>query len=494
LGANPGDFNGTWYGYISTTYDGGKTWVTVNATPSDPVQRGPICDKGTLGCSGNTRNLLDFNDLAVDKQGRMLAAFADGCVSDACIQGRDTNGDNRIDGNDNDGSQLATIIRLAGGKGLFRAFDAQLISITPAPPQVIASLDDQAATAYVSWSTPDDGGSAITGYRVYRGTIGGPEALVTTVGPDTHSYVDERGGTNVYYRVSAINANGEGDKSPRVVATVAESPCKGTGLTVLTDAAGDSLDQLAQHDIRSLQIAEPYFTDGSRRLVFTLKMGDLKGPLTPSTQWQIYLTAQDGKGYFADMRTDTLGAVSFKYGTYIHNSDNTQGTATTVGNADVGSKYDAQTGIITLVISSDKFGGAKAGDTLTRIFVRIPVVALVPDNANYASPSAGVKYTLVGNASCQARPVAPTQLLAVSANKNEAVLYWQDKSDNEQNFLIERSTSLDSGFARIASVGANEVSFVDRGVIKKKTYYYRVRASNFGGKSTYSNVASVVVK
>ena len=494
LGANPNDFNGAWYGYISTTYDGGKTWVTVNATANDPVQRGPICDKGTLGCAGNTRNLLDFNDLAVDKQGRPLAAFADGCVSDACIQGRDANADNRIDGNDNDGSALATIIRLAGGKGLFRAFDAQLISITPAPPQVVASLDDQAATAYVSWSTPDDGGSAITGYRVYRGNIGGPEALVTTVGSDIHSYLDERSGTNVYYRVSAINANGEGEKSQRVVATVAESPCKGAGVTILTDAAGDSLDQQAQHDVRSLQIAEPYFTDGSSKLVFTLKMGDLKGTLTPSTQWRIYLTGQDGKGYFADMRTDNLGAVSFKYGTYIHNADNTQGTSTTVGNADVGSKYDAQTGAITLVISNDKFGGAKAGDTLTRIFVRIPVVAVVPDNANYASPSADFKYTLVGNASCQARPTAPTQLTALSSNKSEATLYWQDKSDNEQSFLVERSNSLTSGFAQIAAVGANEVSFVDRGVVRKKTYYYRVRASNSGGKSTYSNVASVAIK
>jgi hypothetical protein len=119
---------------------------------------------------------------------------------------------------------------------------------------------------------------------------------------------------------------------------------------------------------------------------------------------------------------------------------------------------------------------------------------VVPDNANYASPSAGIKYTLVGNASCQARPAAPTQLMAASANKNEATLYWQDKSDNELSFLIERSTSLDSGFVQIASVGANEVSFVDHGVIKKKTYYYRVRASNSGGKSTYSNVASVVIK
>jgi hypothetical protein len=165
-----------------------------------------------------------------------------------------------------------------------------------------------------------------------------------------------------------------------------------------------------------------------------------------------------------------------------------------VGNADAGSKYDAQTGAITLVISNDKFGGAKAGDTLTRIFVRIPVVAVVPDNANYADPSAGVKYSLVGNASCQARPAAPTQLMAASSSKTEATLYWQDKSDNEQSFLIERSNSVDSGFAQIATVGANEVTFVDRGVVKKKTYYYRVRASNSGGKSTYSNIASVSIK
>lgn len=494
LGANPNDFNGTWYGYISTTYDGGQSWVTVNATPNDPVQRGPICDRGTLGCSGNTRNLLDFNDMALDKQGRVVAAFADGCVSDACIQGRDANGDNRIDGNDNDGSTLASIIRLAGGRGLLRAFDAQLVSITPAPPRVVASLDDQAAVAYVSWSTPDDGGSPITAYRVYRGTIGGPEALVNTYGPDIHSYVDDRGGTNVYYRVSAINANGEGDKSPRVVAAVSESPCKGSGVTVLTDSAGDSLDQQGQHDIRSLQIGEPYFSDGSSKLVFTLKMADLNGALTPNTQWRIYLSGLNNQGYFADMRTDALGAVSFKYGTYIHNADNTQGTSTTVGNADAGSNYNAQTGAITLVISNDKFGGVKAGDTLTRIFVRIPVVAVVPDNANYANPSAGIKYTLVGNASCQARPAAPTQLMAVSATKTEAQLYWQDKSDNEQNFLIERSNSVDSGFVQIASVGANEVMFTDRGVVRKKTYYYRVRASNSGGKSTYSNVASVRIK
>ncbi len=115
-------FNGTWYGYIATTYDRGQTWVTVNATPGDPVQRGVVCTAGTT-CPGSTRNLLDFNDVTVDKQGRALAAYADGCVTPACIGGADKNGDGKIDGNDNDGTDRATIIRQSGGKPLFAAFD-----------------------------------------------------------------------------------------------------------------------------------------------------------------------------------------------------------------------------------------------------------------------------------------------------------------------------------------------------------------------------------
>ena len=115
-------FDGTWFGYVATTYDGGQTWVTVNATPNDPVQRGVVCTAGTT-CPGATRNLLDFNDVTVDKRGRPLAAFADGCVTAACIGGADKNGDGRIDGNDNDGAARATIIRQSGGRTLFAAFD-----------------------------------------------------------------------------------------------------------------------------------------------------------------------------------------------------------------------------------------------------------------------------------------------------------------------------------------------------------------------------------
>ncbi|MDT7780178.1 MAG: hypothetical protein QOC99_2690 [Acidobacteriota bacterium] len=125
-GGDPAGYTGTWYPYIATTYDGGNSWTTVNVTPADPIQRGPVCLQGTLGCTGNTRNLLDFNDLTVDKMGRTLAGLSDGCVTAACKQGVDRNGDGKLDGNDNDGGAIATIIRQSSGKGLFAQYDSQL--------------------------------------------------------------------------------------------------------------------------------------------------------------------------------------------------------------------------------------------------------------------------------------------------------------------------------------------------------------------------------
>jgi fibronectin type 3 domain-containing protein len=66
----------------------------------------------------------------------------------------------------------------------------------------------------LQWTVPKDGGSAITGYRIYRGASSGSETFLTSVGNVT-SYKDagtERGRV-YYYKVSAVNAVGEGPKS-----------------------------------------------------------------------------------------------------------------------------------------------------------------------------------------------------------------------------------------------------------------------------------------
>jgi hypothetical protein len=127
--------------------------------------------------------------------------------------------------------------------------------------------------------------------------------------------------------------------------------------------------------------------------------------------------------------------------------------------------------------------------------VRVPVVAVVPDNANYASPSTAVAYTLIGNAACQSRPAAPSALTSVAGQgKGSVLLNWADNSNNEAQFLVERSTTVAGGYIQIAAVGANTRSYTDNTVFRKTTYFYRVRAANSGGKSSYSNVASLKTK
>jgi hypothetical protein len=72
-----GFFNGAWHVYIATTIDAGATWTLVDATPNDPVQRGCIWMQG----GGNPcRNLLDFQGMTVDNDGRVLVSIADGCL------------------------------------------------------------------------------------------------------------------------------------------------------------------------------------------------------------------------------------------------------------------------------------------------------------------------------------------------------------------------------------------------------------------------------
>lgn len=110
----PGDpqaatFAGVWHLYVAATYDGGRTWTTSDATPADPVQRGCIWNGGG---SNQCRNLLDFNDLTIDRYGRMLIGYADGCTG-ACVK----------DPTVNTFDALATVARQTGGRGLFAAYD-----------------------------------------------------------------------------------------------------------------------------------------------------------------------------------------------------------------------------------------------------------------------------------------------------------------------------------------------------------------------------------
>lgn len=198
-------FAGTWYGYLATTYDGGNSWALVNATGTDPVQRGVICTHGTT-CPSGTRNLLDFNDLALDKKGRPTSAFADGCISDACIAGVDRSGPNGVpDGvvnsYDNDGSRRATVIRQSGGATLFSSYDL------PAAPYGLTALANKGDVT-LNWVDNSKNEDHFSIERSLAADSGFVE--IATVAANTTTFLDTTAAKKnyYYYRVRAVNANG----------------------------------------------------------------------------------------------------------------------------------------------------------------------------------------------------------------------------------------------------------------------------------------------
>ena len=94
---------------------------------------------------------------------------------------------------------------------------------SPLPPRS-ATAKGGPLEVVLSWTPPrDDGGSAVTGYRIYRGLSPGNLTLLAEVGPVlTYADTDVVGGTTYYYEVRAVNAVGESPPAGRIFATTEE--------------------------------------------------------------------------------------------------------------------------------------------------------------------------------------------------------------------------------------------------------------------------------
>lgn len=88
------------------------------------------------------------------------------------------------------------------------------------------------------------------------------------------------------------------------------------------------------------------------------------------------------------------------------------------------------------------------------------------------------------------RPAAPSALDAIAASAGRINLTWTDNSTSETGFVVERSLNPTTGWAPVASLGADITSHGDAGLTPLTTYYYRVRATNAAGNSAASDVAS----
>jgi hypothetical protein len=90
-------------------------------------------------------------------------------------------------------------------------------------------------------------------------------------------------------------------------------------------------------------------------------------------------------------------------------------------------------------------------------------------------------------------PYAPDGLGAQGISANQINLTWTDNSIDETGFAIERSPD-GTNFAQVATVAANTTSYSDTGLSPITAYFYRVRAYNGSGDSSYTSVAEASTK
>ncbi|MBI4403058.1 MAG: fibronectin type III domain-containing protein [Deltaproteobacteria bacterium] len=112
-------------------------------------------------------------------------------------------------------------------------------------------------------------------------------------------------------------------------------------------------------------------------------------------------------------------------------------------------------------------------------------------------PQGQSEYSNVASVELQAlAPASPSNLTATVVSRTQIDLNWQDSSNNEDQFLIERRIAPNS-FQALASLPSPATSYSDSTLSlpanADSTIEYRVRAANEVGNSDFSNIATVMV-
>src|SRR5271157_3700827 len=262
------------------------------------------------------------------------------------------------------------------------------------------------------WDAPsNNGGSAITNYRIYRGTSSGFETLLTTLGVVlTYTNTGLTNGQLYYYQVSAMNAMGEGARSSEASVWPQAAPTPPSAPTRLTATPGNS--------IVLLNWSTPASNGGS-----------------VITGYCVY----QGKTWGTETLMMTISVV----------------LACTSGVLTNGQVYYFQVSAVNAVGEGPR-----------------------SDEAN-AMP--------------RTVPEAPRNLKATSGDK-QAVLSWQEPISNGGlpivNYTIYRGTSKDNKI--LLAIIDNRTSYTDINVINGQVYYYEIHAANEAGEGTTSNEAQVI--
>jgi len=381
---------------------------------------------------------------------------------------------------------------------------AMAVAVPPLPPSDLTASSVSSNRIDLTWQ---DNSNDETKFKIERKPQGGTYSQIATVEADvtTFSSTGLSPATTYCYRVRAYSNAGNSAYSDKSCATTSAVPPIGPSDLAAAAVLADRID-ITWHDNSSDEIG---FKIGRRPSGGTFSQIAVVGAnttsysstgLSPGTTYCYLVMAYNAAGNSTPSNeacAETLPGA----GPSDDPPDAPNNLSAAAASA---SRID-----ITWVENSDDEIGFKIGrKPEDGVFAQIAVVGA--NTAGY-SDAAGLSpdteycylvlaYNAAGNSnpsneSCATTsavpPNGPSNLAASAVSSSRIDLTWQDNSNNETGFRIERGPQ-GGGYGEIATVGANTTSYSNTGLVAGTTYCYRVRAYNAVDNSEYCTEACAI--
>ncbi|OQY27798.1 MAG: hypothetical protein B6244_09400 [Candidatus Cloacimonetes bacterium 4572_55] len=391
-----------------------------------------------------------------------------------------------IDSNDPDEPQLTVPAHLQVGGGVY----------PPESPSQLDAVTQSASSIDLTWV---DNSSNEDGFKIER-RIGETGAFVEigTIARNVTAYEDNDlvSATNYCYQIRAYNSAGQSGYSNRACdITTGTAPTAPSNLSAT--ANGNQID-LAWDDNASNETTYRVerrigeignFVQLVELAPNTTAYADLDIDIEVEYCYQVYALNGTGNSDYSNIDcATTLGIVPIS-------PDNLTATAINSGQIDLAwddnsdnethfrvERRDGMNGTFTQIgelgTDATEFSDTTVGPDQLYCY---RIYALNgAGNSDYSNMDCATTLGIV--------PISPDNLTAAAINSGQIDLAWDDNSDNETHFRVERRDGMNSTFTQIGELDADATEFSDTTVNPDQLYCYRVYALNGAGNSGYSNM------